>query len=52
MASIVLPYVFRLDMYFTLTYRLGVQLWSHDQQIEHCLLILQWLTKIKGRYIY
>lgn len=29
-----------------------MQLWSHDQQmqIEHCLLISQWLTEIKGRY--
>ncbi|XP_039170015.1 uncharacterized protein LOC104445037 isoform X2 [Eucalyptus grandis] len=38
--------------YYDILMKLIMQLWSHDQQIEHCLLILPWLTEIKGRYIY
>ncbi|XP_039159488.1 uncharacterized protein LOC104422145 isoform X2 [Eucalyptus grandis] len=38
--------------YYNILMKLIMQLWSHDQQIEHCLLILPWLTEIKGRYIY
>ncbi|XP_056174004.1 actin-related protein 2/3 complex subunit 5A isoform X1 [Syzygium oleosum] len=35
--------------YYDILMKLSVQLWSHDQQmqIEHCLLISQWLTEIK-----